>query len=278
MHPFDQHVPIQSHQRESTPLCVPSTTMLLIIVAVCTTPCVGGCSCNYGTIDMDAPQCVCACFQNYLQPNCLYTATDMVSMGIYLKSDIGLFDSFNMTSTLTWALSISNDTFISFVYAKRTLGNKTYARYLLRGDYAQQLNWDFYSQNAWLSRVGIESVWVEGLLSSTSGVIGVDTTQVLFTSSDKKIVITVSTVAWALGALICAAVVSCADNLFFHNTQEEVDSLKALMDEQQQQMRIMRAQQRGVHTGQVNGVRQISVMPSTNAKNPLEYSEYDYNS
>lgn len=253
--------------------------MLLLVMSMlhlCVRPAVAqGCTCNYGSVDIDSPQCVCACYPTYLQPHCLYTATDMVAIGVYVNISADTFDSYNMTSTLIWGASITASdagTAISFTFARRTvLSSITYARYSIRGDYAQQLLWDFQAKASWQTSVGIIGVYEEVVPLGTSGNVEVDNTFVIYQSADDKIVITISTVAWALAALIFTFIIACVDNLFLHNTEAEVESIQALMDEQHQQMRIVRAQRRGVSHGEVQDYHQGGSPRQSNAKNPLDY-------
>ena len=258
----------------------------LVFISTLINPVRASCKCHYGSVDIAEPQCVCACYPGYLQPRCLYKATDMVPMGIYVNITTSRFDSFNMTSTLVWGMSVASadsSNSVSFVFARTTpLSYVTYTRYLIRGDYAQSLLWDFKSGATWQASVGIVGVYEEIILSTSGGTVEVDTTTVLYESADKKVVVTISTVAWAVAALIFTLVITCIDNLFLHNTEAEVESIQALMDEQQQQMRIMRAQRRGVSNGEVqgydqrhhsDGVRHVHVSPGGHpTKNPLHHS------
>nr|CCD14374.1 unnamed protein product [Trypanosoma congolense IL3000] len=46
------------------------------------------CNCNYGVVHKEIPQCQCVCFGDYLLPNCLYTAVDVVEMELWLVSKV----------------------------------------------------------------------------------------------------------------------------------------------------------------------------------------------
>lgn len=251
---------------------------LVALLSVLANPVDAACSCNYGSVDISSPQCVCACYPSYLQPNCLYTATDMVPIGIYVNISTTQFDSYNMTSTLVWGMGVSSSdasTAVTFTYARPTVVSyTTYTRYLIRGDYVQSLLWDFRSRASWQASVGIVGVYEEIILASGSGNVEVDTTTVIYETNDKRVIVTISTVAWALAALITTILMACIDNLFLHNTEAEVESIQALIEEQQQQMRIMRAHRRGVNgDGQTTyDNRETSRYSSGHTKNPLEVS------
>ncbi|RHW70996.1 hypothetical protein DPX39_080040200 [Trypanosoma brucei equiperdum] len=47
------------------------------------------CDCHYGVVERENPRCQCVCFGDYLLPNCLYTAIDVVDVELWLTTKSG---------------------------------------------------------------------------------------------------------------------------------------------------------------------------------------------
>lgn len=182
------------------------------------------CECNNGNVDIEVPQCVCSCFEGYLMPHCLFKADELVPMSIWFNVDRVSFDTDAAMQSVAAGLGIA-EIYFNFTFSSP---NKTNAIFSMRGDSAQLLLWDFYSNNSWLGNCSIDSVWEYVALPPVTGTIEVDTTMVLFRSTDGKIVITIGILSWLIGAAVCTVAVVCLDMLFYHNNEAEVMNQQAL--------------------------------------------------
>jgi hypothetical protein len=180
------------------------------------------CNCNYGNVDIYEPQCLCSCYPGYLLPNCLYQADDNVTVEIWLTIPPMEFYSDDLVQTLAWALPIRNASVSSsFLYARPYAAyNRTAAFVLLLGDRAQQLVWDFTSENAWLAEAKIEAVWehVPTLPQSTT----YGASLAVYESTDGKILITVEHIMWLIGAVVVLVGLSMLDSCWLGNNEEDV--------------------------------------------------------
>jgi nitrogen fixation-related uncharacterized protein len=186
------------------------------------------CNCNNGNVDISEPQCLCACFEGYLLPHCLYTATDMVPMDVWLLIPPKDFLSSAFLQSLQWGLQISSPTDVVFLYAYPSpLLNRTDAFVSIVGSKAQQLLWDYYSNNSWLSAASIESVWED--VPPSSPLYIVDQRFVIYSSSDGNVIITVQTLAWLIGAVVLALAMGLVE--FWWVQFDDAAVVKAIVDE-----------------------------------------------
>lgn len=221
--------------------------LLLVLLGLCV---IGGwsavppCSCNYGNVDIETPQCVCSCFGDYLMPHCLYTATDDVPMNIWLTTPPNEFSKEVLLQSLEWGLDIDTPSELTFSHAMRSIQyNKTGAWVVMKGDKAQQLLVDYYNNHSWLQEASIESAWEAILSLPSGGSKEVDNSYVLYYSTDSNVVVTLSGIAWLLAALVTALLVSMIDNLFFKNNEVEVYNAIAFERENQQRHHVRQRNQ-----------------------------------
>eukprot|EP00331_Platyophrya_macrostoma_P015044 CAMPEP_0176475996 /NCGR_PEP_ID=MMETSP0127-20121128/43906_1 /TAXON_ID=938130 /ORGANISM="Platyophrya macrostoma, Strain WH" /LENGTH=213 /DNA_ID=CAMNT_0017871633 /DNA_START=52 /DNA_END=689 /DNA_ORIENTATION=- len=159
----------------------------------------------------------------------------MTPMGIWINISSLSFQASDWTQTLTWGLAIQSSSDIAFLRAKSGPTNATYAVYSLSGAYAQQLLWDVYSSNSWLSTVGIVSAWEEAMPEATSSG-ETDTSLVVYRSSDGKLVFTINGLAWLISAIVCTIVVA-SDYLSLQNKEEVVTELHEQSEEDNERIR-----------------------------------------
>lgn len=228
------------------------------------------CTCNYGNVDIETPQCVCSCYGDYLMPHCLYTATDDVSMNVWMTTNQNDFYHEALLQSLAWGLDITTSSELTFSRATRSpVNNKTGAWVVMKGDKAQQLLYDYYTNNSWLREASIESVWESVLQLPAAGAKEVDSSYTIYYSTDSNIVVTISGIAWLLAALVTALIVLMVDNLFFKNNEVEV--YNAIAFERENQRRTTRNQPTksvspfGYRPNEQYETRQVHV-----ARNPLQ--------
>lgn len=180
------------------------------------------CNCNNGNVDIAEPQCSCSCYSGYLMPRCLYTASDMVTVEIWVKKQPQDFFSNDLVNALSWALPVKSSADISFLYAQpHAAVNKTAAFVSLRGDRAQQLVWDVYSSNGWLAKASIEAAWehIPDLPSNTN----YGATLSVYRSTDGKVLITVEGILWLIAAVVMVVALSLLECCFLWNTEDNVE-------------------------------------------------------
>lgn len=179
------------------------------------------CNCNNGNVDIYEPQCLCSCYPGYLMPSCLYRADDTVSVQIWVTVSPEDFYSDQLVQTLAWALPIKNTSQVAFLYAHPyPQYNRTAAYVSMKGDRAQQLNWDFTSSNEWLDEANIEAAWdqVPELPQSTT----YGASLFVYKSSDGKILITVENIMWLIAALVLCFSLSIIETCCSSNNEEVV--------------------------------------------------------
>ena len=200
------------------------SVVLLLLLIILTPNLVAAtvpCYCNNGNIDIASPQCVCACFSGYLMPHCLYTADDTVRMQLYTQINPNFFSADALEQEMIWSLPISNPDNIAFAWATPLpLYNWTVAYFDMKGNYAQQLLWDFYSNNSWLLEAQIRSVWEDIPAGApmdvplSKGVIYRDT---------KGNVVSVDQLSWLFGAVCVVVVISLLECCCFSNKETDED-------------------------------------------------------
>lgn len=178
------------------------------------------CVCNNGNIDETQPQCYCACYFGYLQPHCLYTEEDDVVMDIWVNTAPKDFFSVTLEQQLEWGLNIASGQ-VKFLYAyPNHQYNKTNAFVQMKGDKAQQLLWDYYSNHSWLMEVQIESAWER--VPTTPPPRFYDEELTVYRTTDGNIIITVEGYIWLILALIVTVGVLMIDCCCFANDEETV--------------------------------------------------------
>jgi hypothetical protein len=182
----------------------------------------GSCRCNYGNVDAYEPQCLCSCFSGYLLPDCLYRADDTISVQIWLTVRPIDFYSDQLLQTLAWALPVTNASQLTFLYAHPFAAyNRTAAYVSMKGDRAQQLNWDVTSRNEWLTEANIEAAFEQVETPPESTTYGASLS--VYKSSDGKILITVENIMWLVGALVVVCGLAVLDSCCLGNTEVEVE-------------------------------------------------------
>lgn len=180
------------------------------------------CNCNNGNVDVSAPQCLCSCYAGYLLPYCLYRADDTVAVQIWLTIAPIDFYSDQLLQALAWALPVTDTSQLAFLYAHPFAAqNRTAAYVSMKGDRAQQLNWDFTSQNEWLAEVHIEAAYDQVPTLPESTTYGASLS--VYKSTDGKILITVENIMWLIGALVVTFGLWVFDACCYGNTEQEVE-------------------------------------------------------
>lgn len=237
-------------------LCLASATRHAVATATSSS-----CNCNHGIVVNETPQCNCLCFQDYLLPNCLYTAKDMVNTEIWLSSQSYGADVTEATpifsSDVTSALALSfgrkaDDHTIRFVRTKgvrvvRHADEKTGVTIVntvavvvvaMRGGMAQRLLSDA-ARNASSYKLRDQLTGADYVITAAfDDVTGpslpqryTDYRMAFYISSDRLRYMDGLCFLWALAALVIGVLVPLLEWCFLFNTEKNIYGKMTAMDE-----------------------------------------------